>query len=87
MGLPTKSPSRGASNSTAARLANSMKPCSSTVTIAAGLVSTNAFSLAWVSKLRRRFLPAQGADLPGRPGLYRIGRRVKALFDLIRRRT
>jgi hypothetical protein len=38
------------------------------------------------AKLRRRLLPAPGAELPGRPGLYRIGRRMKALLDLIRRR-
>jgi hypothetical protein len=38
------------------------------------------------AKLRRRLLPAAGAELPEHPGLYRIGRRVKALLDLIRRR-
>jgi len=39
------------------------------------------------SKLRRRLLPAARAELPERPGLYRIGRRVKVLLDLIRRRN
>jgi RIO1 family protein len=38
------------------------------------------------AKLRRRLLPAQGGEVPDRPGLYRIGRRVKAMLDVIRRR-
>jgi hypothetical protein len=57
-----------------------------------GLVSRFLFrqlcraDLRSVAKLRRRFLPGEGALLPERPGLYRIGRRVKALLDVIRRR-
>jgi Phosphotransferase enzyme family len=38
------------------------------------------------AKLRRRLLPAARGELPGRPGLYRVGRPVKAFFDRIRRR-
>jgi hypothetical protein len=39
------------------------------------------------AKLRRRLLPGSGAAVPDRPGLYRLGRRLKRLFDLARGRS
>jgi tRNA A-37 threonylcarbamoyl transferase component Bud32 len=38
------------------------------------------------AKLRLRFLPGSAAPVPARPALYRLGRRLKRLLDLARRR-
>ena len=38
------------------------------------------------AKLRRRLLPGSRHEVPPPPGLYRIGRRLKRLVDLIRAR-
>jgi len=38
-----------------------------------------------LAKMRRRFLPGSGVEIPERPGLYRLGSRLKRLFGRPRR--
>ena len=64
MGLPSRGPSRGAISSAAAPFANSMKPRSLTVIMAAGLVSTSPRNRSCAAKVALRFCTSSTTNNP-----------------------